>query len=94
MNWKKYYEQVLKNICEKEQEDENIVEVDFSKLQGKLVLNENAKPGSLFRFKLNEKATEKDYKIFCELIYNYIGLDIYDYLDQGKRFANFDKKEN
>lgn len=91
MKWKKVYEDVLKKVCEKEYENEDIVEVDFSKLQDKLVKNENAKEGAIFGFKLSDNATEDDYKMFCELIYNYIGLDIYNFIEKPKQFEKFGK---
>lgn len=93
MNWKKVYSRVLKEVCEEPTKDTEIVEVDFSKIQDKLTHNENAKPNSLFSMKLNDDATEQDYKTFCELIYAYMGLDIYNYLPkESNRFSNFKKQ--
>lgn len=93
MNWKSIYEEVLKKICESDAKDyDEIVEVDFSNLIDKLEHNDNTNENSLFSMKLNAKATEEDYKEFCELIYNYIGLDIYDYIKEPKSFQNFKKQ--
>lgn len=93
MNWKSIYEKVLKNICESDAKDyDEIVEVDFSHLLDKLEHNDNADENSLFTMKLNSKATENDYKEFCELVYNYIGLDIYDYIGEQKSFKKFQKQ--
>ena len=92
MNWKDIYNKVLENICEKEYTyDTNIIEVDFFELENDLVQNENAKENSLFKMKLRDPLDETKCKKFCELIYSYIGLDIYDFLP--KQFKNFKKGE-
>lgn len=90
MNWKEIYEKVLANVCEKEQTDEIIVDTDFSPIQDKLVHNENANENSVFSMKLIDTANEEDYKSFCELVYEYIGLNIYDFLPERK-FSKFGK---
>ena len=79
--WKEKYLKVLHNVCEKKQENVGIVELPMPVFEKKLVYNENAEPGALYKFKLDEdKATELDYKFFCEYVYDYMGLDIKDYM--------------
>ena len=85
MNWKNIYEETLKNICEADSNDfDVIVEVERPDFTSELVENENASENALFSFKLDENATEEDYKKFVEYIYNYIGEDIYDYINEEK----------
>ena len=93
MTWKEIYQKTLKRICEDDISNyDDIVEVDFSSIEDKLIPNTNAKDNCVFGMMLNDEATNEDYKTFCELVYNYVGLDIYDYLDRssinvfGKKF--------
>lgn len=81
MDWKAIYEKTLKNLCEAdEKEFGNIVEIEEPDYSVELVENPNAKENSLYAFKLDDNATEEDYKKFVEYIYGYIGEDINDYL--------------
>ncbi len=82
MEYKKLYEEVLKNICEKSYFDfDVIVELPMPSFFDKLVMNENAKLGAVFNKKLDEsKATEDDYKEFVEYMYRYVGKE--DELDK------------
>lgn len=92
MNWKEIYEKVLKNVCEKPyNKDTNIVEVDFFEIADDLVKNENAQENSLFGMKLVEPLDQYKCQRFCELVYSYIGLNIYDYLP--KQFKSFKKNK-
>lgn len=92
MNYKKMYEETLKNICEQDSYlFDNIVEQEQPIFANKLIPNEK---GNLYRFKLNEEiATEEDYKNFCEYIYNYVGLDINDFIENQKSFKSFAKPQ-
>lgn len=91
MNWINIYKKVLENVCEKPQTPNgNIVEVDFFEIENDLIFNEKSKENSLFRMKLTAPLKQDKCKKFCELIYSYIGLDIYDYLP-NKRFNKFKK---
>ena len=90
IDWKEVYTYTLKNICEKDRDMfSNIIEQDMPNFQDKLIQNENADRNALFSYKLNDTATEDDYKEFCVYVYNYIGEDIYDYLKEN----NFDENE-
>ena len=81
MDWKAIYEKTLKNLCEAdEKEFGNIVEIEEPDYTVELVENPNAKENSLYSFKLDDEATDEDYKNFVEYIYGYIGEDINDYL--------------
>lgn len=93
MTWKEIYKETLKRICEDDvSKYDDIIEVDFSQIQDKLISNPNAKENCVFGMQLNDEATDEDYRLFCELVYSYVGLDIYDYLDRssikvfGKKF--------
>ena len=93
MTWREIYKITLEKICEDDINNyDDIVEVDFSPIQDKLILNKNAKDNCVFNMQLNDEATDDDYRTFCELVYNYVGLDIYDYLERssinvfGKKF--------
>ena len=91
--WKQIYEKVL-SMCEKPIDDElAIVEVEQPKYSVDLIENENANENSLYAFKLDEGATEDDYKMFSEYIYNYVGLDIYDYLPKDMEEESEDNME-
>lgn len=81
MDWKAIYEKTLKNLCEADEETfETIVEIEEPNYSVELVENPNAKENSLYSFKLDDGATEEDYKKFVEYIYGYIGEDINDYI--------------
>ena len=81
MDWKKIYEKTLKNLCETdEKEFGNIVEIEEPDYSVELVENQNAKENSLYSFKLDDGATDDDYKKFVEYIYGYIGEDVNDYI--------------
>ena len=81
MDWKEIYERTLKNICEANEETfETIVEIEEPNYSVELVENPNAKENSLYSFKLDDGATDEDYKKFVEYIYGYIGEDINDYI--------------
>ena len=81
MDWKKIYEKTLKNLCETdEKEFGNIVEIEEPDYSVELVENKNAKENSLYSFKLDDGATDDDYKKFVEYIYGYIGEDVNDYI--------------
>ena len=81
MDWEKIYERTLKNICEADEETfETIVEIEEPDYSVELVENPNAKENSLYSFKLDNNATEEDFKKFVEYIYGYIGEDINDYI--------------
>lgn len=83
MDWKNFYEKTLKNICEADVNDfETIVEQPRPEFSVDLVHNPNAKPNALFSFKLDNKATEEDYKLFCEYVFTYIGEDVNDYINE------------
>lgn len=86
MNWKEIYEKTLKNICEQSiDEFETIVEIEQPEFSAELVNNPNAKDDALYSFKLDDNATEEDYKKFVEYVYGYIGEDINDYLPKEEQ---------
>jgi len=93
MDYKKIYEDVLKNVCEKDSaEFDMIVEQEKPEFADKLIPNENAPYHCLFSQKLDDSvATEKDYKDFCEYIYGYIGMDFNEIIG-NKQFTNFGRK--
>lgn len=81
--WKELYEKTLKNICEADaNEFEEIIEQERPEFSVDLIENPNANENSLFKFKLDDNATEEDYKKFVEYVYNYVGQDVNDYLPQ------------
>ena len=92
MNYKKIYDFVVKNVCEKDQtEFDNIVEQEQPKFADKLIPNEKAPYRCLFSMVLDESvANEKDYRDFCEYIYGYIGMDFNEMVKQNK-FNKFAK---
>lgn len=94
MNYKKIYEDTLKNICEKDRHEfGNIVEQEMPKFIDKTVVNENAQDNALFTLKLDENiANEQDYKEFCEYIYGYIGMNFKDVVDKNS-FSSFRKED-
>lgn len=91
INWKEIYENTLKKICEADSNIfDNIVEIERPEFTVDLIENPNANENSLYSFKLNENATENDYKDFVEYIYGYIGEDINDFLPKN----DTEKEEN
>lgn len=81
--WKELYEKTLKNICETDaNEFEEIIEQERPEFSVDLIENPNANDNSLFKFKLDDNASEEDYKKFVEYVYNYVGQDVNDYLPQ------------
>lgn len=91
--WKQIYEKVL-SMCENPIDDElAIVEVEQPNYSVDLIENENANENSLYAFKLDDGATEDDYKMFSEYIYNYVGLDIYDYLPKERNDGKMELEE-
>lgn len=85
INWKEIYEDTIKKICEADANIfDNIVEIEKPNFSAYLIFNENSNENALFRYKLNENATEEDYKKFVEYIYNYIGEDINDFLPKNE----------
>ena len=80
MNWSKVYEKVLQLCITDKKEFPSIVEMDAPEFRDLLIPNPKANENSLYSFMLDSSAEEEDVKKFCEYIYNYIGLDIYDYL--------------
>lgn len=76
IKWKEIYNKTLTNICQKDVNFfDTIVEQEEPKYSVDLVENKEAPFNSLYRFKLDDKATENDYKMFVEYIYTYIGED-------------------
>lgn len=95
MDWKEIYERTLKNICEADEETfETIVEIEEPDYSVELVENPNAKENSLYSFKLDDNATEEDYKKFVEYIYGYIGEDINDYIPNEEVTDTKDENED
>ena len=95
MDWKKIYEKTLKNLCEADEETfETIVEIEEPNYSVELVENPNAKENSLYSFKLDDGATEEDYKKFVEYIYGYIGEDINDYIPNEEVADTKDENED
>lgn len=98
INWKEIYENTLKKICEADSSDfYEIVEIERPEFSSELVKNENATENSLFTFKLDDNATEEDYKNFVTYIYGYIGEDINDYIvsvEEETTKPNEEKGEN
>lgn len=91
MDWKKIYEKTLKDLCEESiDEFDSIVEIEEPEFTVDLIDNPNANENSLYSFKLDDKATEEDYKNFVEYIYGYIGEDINDFLPKN----DTEKEEN
>ena len=69
MNYKQLYEKVLKNICEKKLNRKGvIIEVERPDFSVDLIPNKNANYDSFFALKLDEGATEEDYKKFIEYV--------------------------
>lgn len=95
MDWKAIYEKTLKNLCEADEETfETIVEIEEPDYSVELVENPNAKENSLYSFKLDDGATEEDYKKFVEYIYGYIGEDINNYIPNEEVADAKDKNED
>lgn len=95
MDWKAIYEKTLKNLCEADEETfETIVEIEEPDYSVELVENPNAKENSLYSFKLDDGATEEDYKKFVEYIYGYIGEDINDYIPNEEVADTKDENED
>lgn len=95
MDWKEIYEKTLKNLCEADEETfETIVEIEEPNYSVELVENPNAKENSLYSFKLDDGATEEDYKKFVEYIYGYIGEDINDYIPNEEVADTKDENED
>lgn len=85
INWKEIYEDTIKKICESDANIfDNIVEIEKPDFSADLIFNENSNENALFRYKLDENATEEDYKKFVEYIYNYIGEDINVFLPKNE----------
>jgi hypothetical protein len=96
INWKEIYEKTLKNICEDNASNyDEIVEQEKPEFTVDLVFNENANDDALFKYKLDDNATEEDYKKFVEYIYTYIGEDVNDYIvdEQGEEDMESNKEE-
>lgn len=92
MEWKSIYEKTLKTICEADGEKfENIVEIEEPDYSVELIENPNANENSLYTFKLDDGATNEDYKKFVEYVYGYIGEDINDYIPNEEE--NTDKEK-
>lgn len=95
MDWKAIYEKTLKNLCEADEETfETIVEIEEPDYSVELVENPNAKENSLYSFKLDDGATDEDYKKFVEYIYGYIGEDINDYIPNEEVADTKDENED
>ena len=95
MTWKEIYHTTVKVLCEKPIEEFdtfiNLEQPEFVK-DGKAYFEEGHE-NELSSMRLHEEvATDDDYKEFCEYMYNYIGDDLYNYIDKneitvfGKRF--------
>ena len=81
-DWKKIYEHTLKNICEANVDEfEIIVEQEMPKFSVDLIRNPKASNNALFSLKLDSNANNEDYKRFCEYIYTYVGENVYDFIE-------------
>lgn len=96
INWKEIYTKTLKNICEADANIfDNIVEIERPNFVANLIENPNANDNSLFKLKLDDNATEEDYKNFVEYVYGYIGEDVNDYLPKEEtKSEDNDMEEN
>lgn len=95
MTWKEIYRTTVKVLCEQPIEDfDTFITLEEPEIvkDGKVYFEEGHE-GELSSMRLHEEiATDDDYKEFCEYMYNYVGDDLYNYLDKseirvfGKKF--------
>lgn len=88
-NWKKIYEEVLKNFCSLSSDNViayvNLGEPSFV---DKLIPNEGISNDAIYQLKLDDtKAAEEDYKDFCYYVFASNGYDFDDYF-QGNKGEN------
>lgn len=95
MNWENIYDTTVKVLCERPIEEfDFFVNLEMPKfMETGVGYFEEEHENELSSMRLHkELATDEDYKEFCEWIYNYIGDDLYNYVDDthikvfGKRF--------